>query len=98
MNRNSLFAIITILLLALVLAGCGPAFDETQTAAPVLSLLINNLTNTAPPAVEETAAIVTHSPFDEETFMNSIKVVVFDCDGVLFDTEKGMATPTINIK
>ncbi len=67
MNRKFLFAIITILLLALVLAGRGPAFDETQTAAPVLSLL-NNLTNTAVPAVEETATIVTQCSFDEETF------------------------------
>ncbi len=68
MNRKTLFVTITILLLALVLVGCGPALDETQTAASVPSHSDNSI-ETAPPAAGETSTIVTQLPFDEDSLV-----------------------------
>ncbi len=68
MNRKTLFAMITILLLALALVGCGPANNETQTAASAPSLSDNAAK--AAPLEEETAAVVTQLPFDENTLID----------------------------
>lgn len=70
MNRKSLFSTITILLLVLVLVGCGPAIDETQAATSVPGN-IEKETDTALLSNEEvTANIVTQLPFDENSLIS----------------------------